>query len=207
MSTFRLSAGAHEGFDLTTVAACKALVGIKPDTTGDDAWFASRVSSVSRSALAILQRHVLSTERTEEYEIGRSRHVLSLDGYEIDDDAPFELWLSASRSYEDTPLDASKYVVQPRTGTARLLVELGAFKSYAKVRYTGGMAEDTAAFLVAYPDIAEAVAHQVAYLRSRRDALGGSLEISEGVKVKQQGEYGWLAESRRTLMRYRRVAA
>jgi hypothetical protein len=52
--------------------------------------------------------------------------------------------------------------------------------SALRVRYTGGMAATTAAFIAAFPDVAEAVDLQVAFLWHQRNTIGASSVSGDG---------------------------
>jgi hypothetical protein len=72
-----------------------------------------------------------------------------------------------------------------------------------KITYTGGMAADTAGFISAFPDIAGAVDHQVAYLWHRRNELGIASVSGDAGSV-SVGADSWLPWVKVILEQYRR---
>ena len=60
-----------------------------------------------------------------------------------------------------------------------------------KITYTGGMATTTATFMTGFPDLADAVAEQVAYAWRMRDAVGTIGREGKGGATKHAGGETW----------------
>jgi len=76
-----------------------------------------------------------------------------------------------------------------------------------KVVYTGGMAATTEKFMLAYPDIAQAIARQVAYLFNTRHTIGAtSIDVGATTGASWQGDVEWLPGVKAVLDGHRRSA-
>lgn len=203
--------GTFDLFDLTDRARVLAFQGTDVSGTGsaaDDALVDVLVQRVSADIGQFLRRHIRRAARTEEYRVPRHSHVVQLSGVPVDEALTFEVRYSSDRSYPADPLSAAQYVLHPEGGWIELLMSTPYQPGYVQVVYTGGMAADLND-LDSKPEfrpIVHAATMQVAYLYARRDSLGGSLQLREGVKALSVGEYGLLEDVRRILGRYRRAA-
>jgi hypothetical protein len=204
----------NTGLDLTTLARVKTLIG--EESNEQDDLLAQLIRSTSARIEGELGRKAKRQEYTEVYPLSESRHVLLLRAIPVDTDEDMVVKASASMDFSaSTPLVAnSGYVLDPQTSLLRFYGQFIAPRRpgstqpsgpiYIQVQYTGGMAETTSAFVEAYPEIAEAVDLQVAYLHKRRNSPGGNMTVGSG-STSFESQYGLLSEVKALLAQHRRV--
>lgn len=191
--------------DLTVISRVKALRGITD--TGSDALLTQIVTAVSARAEALMGRHTLIAERTEEYELNQGEKIVILRGYPVDSTA------SATFTYAGLSSDASAvtltrntdYALDDESGMWRALFRPTAARpGFVRGTYTGGMASGTATFITAWPDIAGAIDSQVSYEFSRRMSPGGNIEAKDSGATFTNPALDWLDGTLGVLMMHRR---
>ncbi len=169
-----------DGLELTTLARVKA----KAELTGTthDVVIADLIKAISERARNFLGRHTKIIERTESFQFQPRRRYLSLPGMPIDTEQTVTVWPSATRNFADAvALESSAYQVLAAEGQIFLpYFTGGAPEIFLQVRYTGGMAVDTTAFLSTYPDIADGVENEIIARLNRKKQPEGNLQGLDG---------------------------
>lgn len=190
--------------DWTTTTRVKALGGWDAGDTQHDAVLDRLIDSYSQEFERRLDRVVEVAVQTDVRRIKRGKRTLSLRAVPLSA-AP------TSIKYNDT-LDFSvatalventDYVVDLTEGLIEFLFAPTMTVGWMQIVYTGGMAADTAAFIAAYPALAEAIDAQVVYHYRRRDYPGGSRTV-EGGSTSFESELNILKGVERALLQYRR---
>lgn len=189
--------------DLSTVARVKALA---EETSSDwDAWFTAELAAVSYEIALFMGRHIVTAERTEDYELGIGRSVLTLDAAPCS--AIGTVIYAPDRAFTaTTAMNTREYSTSLPGGWVRLHQPSYYSPGYLRLTYTGGLGADTAAIVVAYPDIARAVDLEVVHRWRRRDTLDGNVKTMSGGATMHEGPLKLHPETRRRLAPYRRVA-
>lgn len=144
---------------LTTLAKVKLHKGLAGP--GQDPLIEDLILEVSDDAQKILRRHTEAKRRTEVYELPVNQRVLSVDGFPIS--GSVTLYYAPTRDFTGIDvLDTSDYQVIAERGQIEFS-GLSFFYNpgYVQIIYTGGMASDTAAFILAEPRIAGACTREV----------------------------------------------
>lgn len=162
--------------DLTTTArvASRVKPGMTTLGTNDDLLVAQMITDVSGQAERYLDRHTLTTSRSEYLDVRADQTAWRLKGYPVtaltsviyDPEQAFDAADALDDDeYDDPTLEAAGVLTmpQPFDSTDRKAL---------KVTYTGGMGASTAAFISAYPEIAMAVEMQVVWHYLRRLGIG-----------------------------------
>lgn len=179
--------------DLTTSARVKALAAAGGVALGStlDATITTLIAKYSAAAEDVMDRHVESTARTEQYDVDRGQQRFYLKGYP---GTITTLKHATDRSFSGvSAIDSTNYYFDTATG---LLTLDGWYVSpgpgVLQVVYTAGMAADTAAFIVAFPEIASALDEQIVHILQRKDSMGSTAVSFEGGSISHAGAATWL---------------
>lgn len=201
--------------DLTTVVRVKKVISQAAETPSlgsVDLEVQALVTAVSSMAEAYMGRVALAAAQTEYFDVEPGRRLFRLRAFPVTTLTsihfdPDQAWGA------DTLLAATEYaspVFSPIGALAlrRDLVEPDGDREPAALRvvYTGGMAASTAAFIVAFPDIAAALDVQIASAYHNRNALGMASALLPGGGSMAPLPDFWIAPVRAVLDRHRRVA-
>jgi len=151
----------------------RGLTGVELDPIIDDL-----IAEVSDFGEGYLQRHTLSEQRTSEiYILEAGKRYIWLRGFPLTSVTTVKY--SASRSFatvDALPIDS--YEALAETGELHLLREAFSYwhaPGFVEISYRGGMAVDTAAFMVAYPAISGGATAEVINRLNRRMSPEGNL--------------------------------
>lgn len=192
---------------LTTLARLKAhLGGIA--TSGQDAILTSTIDDVSVRVERYLRRQILRQTNVETVPLRRWATTISLDAYPVTSITSIKYAAHPSDFSSVNVLDARLYVLEDAVaGLVRFLISTSVathrLPGYVQMTYVGGMATDTADFMLTWPDLARAVDLQCAYEYQRRNTPGGNVTSDAGGTA-FIGELDWLVSVRATLDMYRR---
>ena len=188
--------------DLTTLDRVKLHLG-KTDTT-DDVFLGRLITSYSIEFERFLKREVENTQRTETYRLKNCKERVCLRAYPVESVSVVRIAGTKSDLSAASPLLSSDFDYDPDNGIFELLKSSAYSPLYVRVTYTGGMADDTTAFIAAYPDIANAVDLQVAYHWKRRNDAGQSSVTDFNSEMSfSHKELAILASVRRILIGYK----
>lgn len=192
--------------DLTDLTEVKARVSELNGVSSYDTLLGSLISSVSARAERRMNRTTTASSGiTETFDVLPRQGVLFLSATPVT--AITSVKFDLEREFgASTALASGEYHVRGSTGALYLDGWPPVYgRRVCQVVYDGGMAADTSAFRTAYPDIAEAIAKQVAFLFQRRDQLGITTKSTqgEGITVVAQD---WLPEVEAVLDCHRRRA-
>ncbi len=205
----------------TTKARVKALLDIPDATTTHDAVLTNFIAAVSKRIEAFIDRPLLQSARTEEYDLKPRQRVIFLRAYPLTAQSD----ISSIKVATDwdfaaaTAVSSSDYHVDLVTGAVHLNYSpitnylgnnMGVAPGAVQVVYTGGLgavssgSDPNATFLTNYADIASACETQVVAMWRRRD--------DPGRKTTKIGQYGatneapleFLSDVRQSLLPYRR---
>jgi hypothetical protein len=159
-------------FLITTKERVKA----KRDITGTtlDAVIDTLIAGVSQMAEEHLGRRLLSDLRTEVRPLQPRTRYVSLLGFPIE--SVTSVQYGSTRDFADVaPMDPSEFQALLPQGQI-YLSSLSTWLSpgFVQIIYEGGMANDTASFIAAYPRIAEAADSEVIARLNRRQSPDGS---------------------------------
>lgn len=191
--------------DLTDVARVKSQLGITQ--VSDDLLLKRLVEAVSCEAEMIMARSAQTLSRTEYHDTERGQRLVCVQAWPI---------TSVTSVYYDTEglftdavdlltTDDWRLVRDGERGEIALQFHTAEAPRSVKVTYTGGMAANTTAFMTSYPDVAQAVTDQVAYVFNRRFTAGVSSVSTQGGSVSVTGGGEMLPSVKATLMRHRRA--
>lgn len=191
--------------DLTTAARVRDRLEIVADDAKSLAQLAPLISRVSAQAERFMNRSVQTTSRTVQYDVRAGQLEFWLPAYPIT--SITSIYSDSLRSFGSETLVASTdYYYDATNGLLSFEAMPSSGRGSLKITYTGGMAATAAAFVTAYPDIAEAVDQQVVFLWSRRRSVGltsvseanGSISVVENAAL--------LPEVKAILSSHRRMA-
>jgi len=205
------------GLDFTTLARVRALLGFAAGDTTQDTLLQQLIAATSARIEDEMGRLAKKLERTELHSLEEAQHVLALKATPVDTAQAFTIKGNTAPDFaSSTALTVNQaYTLKPDSGLVRIFSSYTAPRRstsnfpagpiFFQVVYTGGMAADTATFITAYPDIAQATDLQVAYLHKRRTTgAGGNITVGAG-STQFESEYGLLKEVRSLIARHRRV--
>lgn len=192
--------------DLTTLARVKTLL-FPWDRLDYDNTLAQLITDVSGQVESALNRGAESIARTEYFSPEPGQQVFGLKGYPVASVASVKEDVGDRAFTTDAnTIDAELYTTNSDTGALYLhgWACVGAHKSL-QVVYTGGMAATTAAFLVAFPDLAAGVDAQVAFMLKRRDSIGFD-SIGSAGSSSALSPLGFVQPLQDAIERHRRVS-
>ncbi len=163
------------------------------------------ISDVSASAETYLRRAVLSTTRTEYFNVDPFQTVFALSGYPVT--SVTSVANDTDRAWaSSTILDSTDYAANLEAGLIEIDGRSLAFgKRVLRVIYIGGMAATMDAFVTAYPDISKAVTIQVVHEFRRSNSLQGDSITTAAGSVAFLGGIDWLAHAKGILDSHRRI--
>ena len=176
--------------DLTTTARVAALIG--KDFTHDgkaEAQIARLVTLYSNSFKTYLNRETLAAAQTEYFTVTDGR-MFDLKAYPVT--SVTSVYNDSSRVWDTGEIDSTAYYLNTETGVITFDgVGLVPGPGVLRVIYAGGMAADAAAFIAAFPDIADACDMQVIAHYQRRSQLsaqgvsvgGGNVSYTSAIKL------------------------
>lgn len=171
---------------LTTADLVKQMSGVSG--TSRDALIATLIAEVSAEAEAYMRRWTLCAARTEIYELKVNHRYLSVDGFPITSSVTLQYNGNQDFSTVDT-LDTSIYTVDKDAGQIDFHSLAAWFDpGYVRVVYTGGMAMDTAGFVLAYPRISAAATREVVNRLNRASRPEGNVQGAAGMQLVYQKE-------------------
>ena len=147
------------------------------------------IEEVSLFVEGYLDRQCQTATKTETFDVEESQRIIRLTAWPVTSITS----VSNDRTRAFTNYASSSDYAYDTRGLLKFDYSLTPGPQVLRVIYVGGMASTTAAFVAAYPDIAGAVAMQVAYAFMRRTDLGGvSWNAPGGVGASSIGEYDLL---------------
>ena len=191
--------------DLTTTARVKALA--KIDGTSLDSLIGTLISGFSAAVEDELDRALEEAALVEIRNVSsrqttfrlRGFPVLSSPAMTVHNDTTFEFGSTSLVDTTSYQLIADEGVVEFLPGT------LIPGRKVLQFSYTGGMGADTAAFIAAFPQIAEAVDIQLVHTLARRNTRFGASSVSlAGEGTSYEPEFKLIAEVKRRLQRHKR---
>lgn len=190
--------------DLTTLARVRTLLALAAGDVEYDAQITDLITTYSADFERCLDRHVLVAARTETYPVKQFARMVNLRGAPVSV-TPTSVLYSDTRDFaSSTELVVDQdYTIDLETALIDLRISTAFKRGYIQVAYTSGMAATPAAFIAAYPAIAQAADMQVAYHFRRRDVPGGS-RVVEGGSSNYFGELDLLDNVKRVLDMYMR---
>lgn len=194
--------------DLTTLTRVKEVLGGLSGVTTEDAILGQLIAGVSARVAAELDREVQVGTLTEVLDAQVGQKAFPLRGYPVTSITSVkEDTYDGSFGASAATLASSYYRVNKRNGLLSLVDwSVTGEPASIQVVYVGGMAADTAAFVAAFPDIANAVDLQVAMLHRRRTTIGTSSVAMQGATVQfATDRIEFLPELRDAVHRHRRV--
>jgi hypothetical protein len=176
--------------DLITAAKLKERLGISH--SDDDTLMATIITNVSAQVETYLNRETYLTTYTEYFNVMPSQDMFQLRGFPVTSITTVHNdmdWVYGA----DTLLDPTEYTCYTDLGILAVDPNLLNYGQRAlKVVYVGGMAASTAAFMTAYPDVAEATIEQCAYQYNSRRHIGGQAVSGQAGQVTWVGDVGLL---------------
>ncbi len=178
--------------------------------TSLDPLIAEIIDEVSETFEYVMARHTLFLSRIEIYELPRFKRLISLRG------APAtlitEIKHATTRDFDAvTAMDVTLYDTDLEAGYIRLQLSSPYRPAYIQVTYDGGMATDTAAFIIAFPQIAAAADREcVERLNKSRHPTGApSLRATTrgtggGTATLQRDDWDLMPSTQRILTAYRK---
>lgn len=184
--------------DLTTLARVKALA--KDAGISNDAWYAQAISGISAAIEREIDRFVERKERTEKFVPNGRDTIFPLSGVPI-------VSIADVKNAGDV-IAASGYRFDPDTGLVEFLsAPADSWDGKLEIRYTGGLAVDTAALVASgsgYLDLVLACEKEVLSLWQRRNQLAEQVSESiGGGSMTVTRSQPWLPETKAVLERYR----
>lgn len=205
---FALESTGLESVDLTTEALVSEA--LRPATgvleTGLSGGIAQIISDISAEFTRYLGYHTLSAERTDTYELGRGKRVLTLDARPVTV-APdsIKVALHPSSLATATAIESTDYTLHPAAGWIRFHRRLATGPVYVQMTYTGGIGVDADDVVANDAEIAYAASLQCAYRLQRNDSLGGNFNTLAGGSTQFTGQYRFLLEVQNILSARRRL--
>lgn len=193
--------------DLTTLALVKMRLH-EISGTAEDGTLSAYITQMSHEAARFLGRRTgIVADAVDVYDAQFMQKHVFLTAWPVDLSVDFEIRLSADQDFDD---DASlltmgtHYILDDRRGIVTFRGVLSTCGPGAlQVTSTAGMAANTTAFIAAYPDIAGAVADQVAWAWRRRNTLGLASKGIGGVSIAMATQE-WLESARMALVNHAR---
>lgn len=192
--------------ELITLPYLKQLIGKKESDTTDDALLQNLIEAVSKQAERYLNRVVQTAQQTEYFDVADGDTVFQLASYPITtiNGTGEGVWNDATWDFA-TATSSDSYRVNTATGLLYFLVSPYRGLQALKVIYTGGMATTTEKLAVNYPDLAQAIARQTAYLFNTRHQIGAvAVNVGES-SVSWAGDVVWLEGVKAVLDTHRRL--
>lgn len=194
--------------DFTTLASVKELAGLDENEVSLDVTYEKLIGVVSARFVSYLGLHAVQAERTETYELGRGKKVLSLNAKPIDTGQTVTVKLGSMATDFATAgeLSDTLYSVNAPGGWLRFRVDTPEDPNHVQVTYTGGLGTSTADLMSNFPDLAYAAELQAKYLVNRRDSLGGNVTVhgTSSGGTSYTGEFRLLKEVREVLDQHAR---
>lgn len=157
--------------NLSTIDRVKVRIGVAADDTQYDALLASMLARSSSEAERVMNRDAETVSRTAQYDVRPGTRSVCLPAYPIT--SITTIWNDRDRVFgTETAISSSDYYSDASSGMVHFEAALVSGYGALKITYTGGMGASVAAFIAAYPDIADAVDERVAQLWQRRDEIG-----------------------------------
>jgi len=191
--------------NLTTTTQAKVFIqaGGQPKGTDDDAHIGYLVRFWSKRAERFMDRDATTATYTEYFDVEPGQWQFSLKAYPVNSMA--SVINDPSWAYTTGTVGTASKTYDPATGMLSLQYYPPAPGVRAlKVTYAGGMGTSAASFAANYPDIADAVAQQVAYAWQRRKDMGKESLTDQMGSRSYRGALTWLPHVRETLMQHRR---
>lgn len=160
--------------DMTSLTLVKQRL---PEVSGttQDTLLTALIQQTSAAAENVMSRRSLIAATTEDFDLRAGQRTVHLRAWPVNPAEDVIVKFDATYEFAaDTELEeGTDYYLDAIAGLLRLhsIPLLPSFGSL-RVTTTGGMAADATAFAAAYPDIAGAVADQVAFAFRRRGLLG-----------------------------------
>ena len=194
--------------DMTTLARVKKHLEGKGTTMtsgGDgETLLSALISLYSTTFERYLNRTALAASTTEYFSVYPGQRVFQLAAYPVT--AVTSIYHDLSREWTSGEIDSDNYYLETETGLLTIDGH-GMFPGAGSLRaiYTGGMAADAAAFIAAFPEIADACDLQVAYHYSRSKSIGSTSVTGRDGSVTHEGAINLLTMVRSALNAHRRL--
>lgn len=194
--------------DLTTLDRVKLTADSDPTLTTEDALFSQLITSVSAGAERYMRREAQTASRNQLFTHVVGSKVLWLPAWPVTSVAVvYYAGRPSDTTLPNYMLSMDSYGFNPDTGILRFFRTMSLDPGYLRVTWTGGMAADTATFIVEFPDIAEVIDRQVVYEWQRRKSAGAAAVTTQtGSKTFSAGaELNLLENTRMVLDAYSRT--
>lgn len=135
-------------------------------------WVTQAIKGISQETETELRRYTESVAGRFAYiDVNPGEREFFLKGYPVSDIA--NIWNDPQRDYgSDSLVDSDNYALYPEDGLIVFDYNPVAGSRTLKVEYTGGMAADTDAFILAYPDLVQWIDGQLIFNFQHKDDLG-----------------------------------
>lgn len=194
--------------DLTTLARVETHLESKGTkiTSGGDAetLLSALIALYSASFERFMNRTVLAGATTEYFNVEPGQRVFQLAAYPVTDVT--SVYHDTSREWTSGEIDSDNYYLDTTTGLMTIDGH-GLYPGAGVLRaiYTGGMAANAAAFVVAFPEVAGAMDLQIVYHYGRVRALGATSVSGKDGSVTREGALDLLPTVKSALMAHRRM--
>ena len=199
--------------DMTTSTRVKEALGITD--SGSDTLIAQLITAASNEIERVMDRHVLTTARTEVYPMRSVKRLVMLKACPVTNVSSVKL----SSTYDFTTATAltanSDYILDTVGGVLRFLIDqqpqqnaysgLALSPVFCQITYTAGMAVDASAFITAYPELAQACDMQCVHLFTRRSSPGTTSRSLSDSSAQYEGELGLLKIVEAAARRHKRL--
>lgn len=198
---------------MTTSTRVKEALGITD--SGSDTLIAQLITAASNEVERVMDRHVLTTARTEVYPVRSVKRLVLLRAYPVTSVSSIKI--SATYDFTDsTALTANEdYILDTANGVLRFLVDVDPREHptsgqplsplFVQIIYTGGMAADASAFIAAYPEVSQAVDMQCVHWFKRRSSPGQTSTTLGDSSAQFEGELGLLSMVKASARRFKRM--
>jgi hypothetical protein len=162
-------------FQITTTARVNAKRG-NPGN-GQDSLIGTLIDSVSQKAEETMGRKLKRDTYVEVIPLRPKTRFVSLEGFPVT--AVSSVIYAPTRDFTGlTAMDAASYSVLLEEGQIELHgLTYWYERGYVQVSYTGGMGVDTAAFVAAYPSIADSADNEIVARLNRAKNPDGNLQV------------------------------
>ncbi len=172
--------------------------------TGLNGYLQDLITQYSATVQLELNRKTEQTERTELYDHAAGQRYTYLYAYPVLADPVVEVRTSLDGTFTDDPVsDISIDYLEGRIWWRGALPPAG--MGTVQVKYAGGMAPNTDAFISAYPDIALAIDQQITYFYQRKDSLGSTSVSIEGGSIAFQSAVEWIPALKAMIDKHKRI--
>ena len=195
----------YEPIDFTNLARVKRYLNITD--TNDDLMFTQLICDWSMAAQRFMGRAVKQVEREEDFSVQRAASVIRLPAFGSGSVIPADgIKHDLDRDFTDPEdvVDPTDYAFNERTGLIKFDFQLTPGNQVLRVKWTGGLAPDTATLFLDYPDLAGAVDQQISHIFQHKEKLGvQAAGMQDQSTTLGEAPGRWLRSVKEILARYR----